>query len=328
MSKIIIGIHGLGNKPPSELLERWWKLSICEGLKAIGRPRFFLPFKIIYWSNFIHPQPLNPQETNKENPLYLEDPYIPAKDYSQKLSGRLRKKFLDYLEKQLDKLLLNEDLSINFTVISDIIIHHFFRDLEIYYTKNGEGGIQESSSARTLIRDQVMQVLKKYKKKDILLLAHSMGSIIAFDVLHQNISDIEIDTFVTIGSPLGIPIIMQKMMAEHKLKLDKKGRLKTPDNIRKKWFNFADLDDKVALNYNLQDDYCENIQNIQPIDQIVYNNYEVGGQRNPHKAYGYLRTPQVSRIINDFLNRDRSQLTIWFLEKINRWLTRRRIEKN
>ena len=320
MSKIILGIHGLGNKPPMELLEKWWKQSICEGLNAIDKPRFFLPFKIIYWSNFIHTQPLNPQETNKENPLYLEDPYLPAKDFSQKLSGKLRKKFLDYLEKQLDKLLLNEDLSINFSVITDIIIHHFFKDLEIYYSKEGKHGPQGDALARTLIQDQLTQILKKHKKKDILLIAHSMGSIIAFDVLHKNLADIEIDTFVTIGSPLGIPIIMKKMMIEHKLKLDEQGKLKTPDNIRNQWFNFSDLDDKVALNYNLQDDYFANIHDIRPIDQIVYNNYEIGNERNPHKAYGYLRTPQVSRIIYNFLNRDRSKIMTWFSDKVNRWL--------
>jgi len=34
MANIIIGIHGLGNKPPKPLLEHWWKLAMIEGLKT------------------------------------------------------------------------------------------------------------------------------------------------------------------------------------------------------------------------------------------------------------------------------------------------------
>jgi hypothetical protein len=225
---------------------------------------------------------------------------------------------LDYLEKQLDKLLLNEDSSINFSVITDLIIHHFFNDLEIYYTKKEGDDTETGSPVKFSIRDQLIQTLKEHKKKDIMLIAHSMGSIIAYDVLSQNESDFEIDTLVTIGSPLGIPVIMKKIMAEQKIELDESGKLRTPDNIRSKWHNFSDLDDKVALSYDLGDDYGSNINQVRPIDQIVYNNYEIRGERNPHKAFGYLRTPQVSRVIHGFLNQDRNKIMIWFSEKINR----------
>ena len=33
MPDIIIGIHGLANKPNKKTLEDWWKKSILEGLK-------------------------------------------------------------------------------------------------------------------------------------------------------------------------------------------------------------------------------------------------------------------------------------------------------
>ena len=46
MRKIIIGIHGLGNKPPEDLLKIWWKKAIREGLKAIGHPRYFFKFEL------------------------------------------------------------------------------------------------------------------------------------------------------------------------------------------------------------------------------------------------------------------------------------------
>ncbi|MDD5675525.1 MAG: hypothetical protein PHC61_15250 [Chitinivibrionales bacterium] len=40
---------------------------------------------------------------------------------------------------------------------------------------------------------------------------------------------------------------------------------------------------------------------MRPFDQIVYNNYECNGIKNPHKAYGYLRTAEVTQAIYNFL---------------------------
>jgi hypothetical protein len=48
MSKIIIGIHGLGNKPPKTILTEWWGKSILEGLKKYN---FHIPdfeFELVY----------------------------------------------------------------------------------------------------------------------------------------------------------------------------------------------------------------------------------------------------------------------------------------
>ena len=43
-----------------------------------------------------------------------------------------------------------------------------------------------------------------------MLIAHSMGSIIGFDVLTFLATDIKINTFITIGSPLGLPVIIKQ----------------------------------------------------------------------------------------------------------------------
>ena len=77
MSKIIIGIHGLGNKPPFDTLNDWWEMSIRDGLKAINHAFPLQNFHLIYWANFIYPEPLNIKEKDSEHPLFLEDPYSP-----------------------------------------------------------------------------------------------------------------------------------------------------------------------------------------------------------------------------------------------------------
>jgi hypothetical protein len=43
----------------------------------------------------------------------------------------------------------------------------------------------------------------------------------------------------------------------------------------------------------------------------VTNDYEFGGNKNPHKSYGYLRTPDMAGIISDFLKKDRSRFFSW-----------------
>jgi hypothetical protein len=318
MSKIIIGIHGLGNKPPKKLLKKWWKKSIREGLKAIGHPRFFFNFELVYWADFLHPMPLNPKITDKKDPIYLKEPYTRCESPIKKQSSRLRQKFLDYLEKQIDKIFLKNDLSLHFSSVSDLIIQRFFKDLDAYYSHTCIDIQGSDCLIKDVIRQQLAQVIQKHKNKDILLIGHSMGSIISYDVLTQTVPNIKINTFVTIGSPLGLPIIMSKIASEQKQVLIKKVKLSTPENIIRYWFNFSDLQDRVALNYNLRDDYDENTSGIRVIDKIVYNNYKINGRKNPHKIYGYLQTPEFGEVVDEFLNYDKRKGVSWLLDKINR----------
>lgn len=322
MSKIIIGIHGLGNKPPKKLLKKWWKKSIREGLKAIGHPRFFLRFELVYWANFLNPIPRNPKITDKKDPAFLKEPYTPGGSSIKKEPGRLRIKFLDYLERQIDKIFLKKDLSLHFSSVSDLIMRRFFRDLDAYYSQTFINIHGSECLVKDVIRYELARIIRKHKKKDILLIGHSMGSIIAYDVLTKTAPDVKIDTFITIGSPLGLPIIMSKIASEQKNRLIKKAKLGAPENILRNWFNFSDLKDKVALNYNLNNDYYENSNGIQVIDQIIYNNYEYNGRRNPHKVYGYLRAPEFAEVVYHFLNHGRNEKFIRLVDKLNCWLAR------
>jgi pimeloyl-ACP methyl ester carboxylesterase len=208
---------------------------------------------------------------------------------------------LDVLEKEMDNIFLNDDLTFNFEAITDQIIRRFFEDLDAYYTKTMKDNRKNERPVKELIREELARVLQRHRHKRILLIAHSMGSIIAYDVLSQGIPDIEVDTLVTIGSPLGIPIIIRKIHAErHDRSLEIKPR--TPESITRTWYNFSDLDDKVVLDYTLADDYRKNSKGIQAVDQVVFNDYEIDGERNPHNSYGYLRTPEMSDVLDHFLS--------------------------
>jgi hypothetical protein len=322
MSKIILGIHGLGNKPPKKILERWWKNSLQEGLRAIGHPRRFFRFKLIYWADYLYSQPLDPTLTDKDNPRYLTNPYIPARSGQIKRTPTLRKKILDYVERQLAKIMVNEDLSINYTAVTDLVIRRYFKDLDTYYFKQCLDRKKVMCQAKDVIRAELALMLQKYKRKDILLIAHSMGSIVAYDVLTCTVPDVTIHTLVTMGSPLGLPPIMIKILAEQHTKPHKPITVRTPENIVGAWHNFSDLRDKVATPYNLSYEYKPNSKWIHAVDANVTNDYEYQDAPNPHTVYGYLRTPEMAHVIYDFLNAGKPKPFIWLSDKISNVLNR------
>ena len=314
MKKIIIGIHGLKNKPEKSLLENWWIRSIQEGLEVNDFKQIPFDFELVYWADLEYEKPLDPAIKDQNDPLFLKNPYVPfSYTVSKETDRQSKRRILDILETGMDKLFLQEIGFGGLDKIADIAIHAMFSDLDAYY--HGNCKLRKELKAREAFRHRLSVVLKKYPKHEILLIAHSMGSIISYDVLIQIISNQKIDTFITLGSPLGLPVIIKKILQEQIEKIRPDSKPITPENITRKWLNFSDLDDKVALNYNLSDDYAENSRNIKPIDNIVENQYEYNGQNNPHNVYGYLRTPEVAQEIFEFLSRRES-----FLQKILRKL--------
>ncbi len=325
MSKIIVGIHGLGNKVPENVLTRWWESSIIEGLgrKVQESPSF--DFQLVYWANFLHPVPEDPTIDDKKHHLYVSDPYIPASHFQQEEKGSdFRKKLLDYLGGQMERIFLNEDLSINFSSISDFIIHHFFSDLEVYYHSDEGAHITAGLPIREQVCRHLADQLRQHKRKEILLIAHSMGSIIAYDVLTRYAPDIEIDTLVTIGSPLGIPIIRSRIGAEMMKDSSETPVLKTPENVKNGWYNFTDMRDKIGFFSNLEDDFEANSGGVKVVDQTVFNNYDYRGEKNPHKAFGYLRTPETADIIDEFNRRKRltalTRFQAFIKDRTRQWL--------
>ncbi len=312
MSKIIIGIHGLGNKPPKKLLEKWWKSAMLEGLNHVNMPHPFIKFEMIYWADLLYPRPKDQNITDTESPLFIDEPYSEAKNWTEKEINSKRIKIQKFIEEQLEKLLLNEDGTLNFSIVTDKIIQHYFRDLDIYYSS--ECINNSSVLIREAIRDRLSKALKKHAGKQIFLIAHSMGSIVAYDVLCSEPDKIKVDTLATIGSPLGLPIIKTKLVSE----TADQTKLAVPENVRNNWYNFSDLEDKVAINFDLADDYFPNKNKVKIKDFQVSNNYETNELRNPHKSFGYLRAPELANQIDQFVVGGRSGISIWLGRMFNK----------
>ncbi|MDD5699471.1 MAG: alpha/beta hydrolase [Victivallaceae bacterium] len=302
MEKVIIGIHGLANKSPRETLEKWWKDSIAEGLSRNMDNKTDFNFKLVYWAKYLYKYPLHEDKSYSFDDLYNKEPYVPAskdelKEYYDGFLddvsawGRgLAGNAVDYLKKRFD---------INW--IADWALGKCLKDLAFYYSDSqylkADNG--KHVLARQLLQDILKQELLSCAGKEIMVIAHSMGTIIAYDVLRQlgqEKPDFQISYFITIGSPLGLPHVRDKIR-----RISSDGKVRTPSVIKKAWLNFADSKDLVAADVRLEDDYGPNNNEVKVFDDLVYNSYHIGSSSNHHKSYGYLRTPEISRCIDGFL---------------------------
>jgi hypothetical protein len=306
MAKVIIGIHGLSNKPSKEVLEKWWILSMKEGLKAIGKQQDLPKFEMAYWADLFYENPLDESVGDDKDPRYLDEPYrVSPKSLVSKVSST-RLKVMDFLGEKINDLFLNPDFSLKFTYITDIIVDKYFHELGDYFKSAERGNEKYGNEVRSIITKRVIEILNKYEGYDIFLVCHSMGSIIAFDILSFEIPNAKIKTLATIGSPLGMPNVKSQIAYLQRKHGFTSVAMKTPPSVVKSWVNFSDAEDPVAFNYRLNDDYSENELGVKPTDFLVFNNYINNGERNPHKSFGYLRAPEFAHVLAEFIESKQS----------------------
>lgn len=301
MKKIIIGIHGLANKPPALQLSAWWLNSIEEGLARLGVEKQEIQFELVFWADILHPDLLDPEQTQPDGPGYIAEPYVIGIPTPKMTSRSFRARLFGYLDKQLDDIFLNEDQSLNLKGVTDQILQRYFSELSIYFQDDCVSASDPRCAARHHIQTRLSEILQKYRGYEILLISHSMGSIVAYDVLYDQPEDLKINTLVTIGSPLGLPFIMARELAIQRLKKPDLKRPAIPECIQNKWINLSDPEDKVAMDHALADDFSMNSHGVVIQDISIFNDYLIGGDRNPHKSFGYLRSEELATITYDFL---------------------------
>lgn len=302
MGTVVIGIHGLRNKPPKYVLSSWWKKALVEGFEIIKLPVPRFRFRMAYWAHYMHTTPQNPMIRDPKHPRFLWEPYVRGHCHGPRDPRAFGEKLRSTIHQQILQLMAGKSGFMNVDALSDIILHRMFVELDVYYHRRLRDPFGRLRPAHELIREELARLLRRHRRDTILLIAHSMGTIIAYDVLTYTVPDIPIHTFITLGSPLGFPVVMKKVWQEMGACERADTPLPTPDCIRKRWLNFSDLDDVTCLNYNLRNHYAENPAGVRPFDQIVYNTYEHDGVANPHKAYGYLRTAEVTNALHHFLS--------------------------
>lgn len=138
----------------------------------------------------------------------------------------------------------------------------------------------------------------------ILLIGHSLGSVIAYDALWQLSRVVgyraKVDLFVTLGSPLGVKFVQKRLLGAQE-----KGAMHYPANLRR-WVNIAAVGELRAIDRAMRNDFkpmldLELIDDIEDHSRGVFTYYRDENGLNVHRSYGYLVHPVTGKIIADWL---------------------------
>jgi len=284
-SPSVVLIHGLKKKPAKEVLRRRYIKYLNQGLAT---PVPETNIHLVYWADDVgHPS------------LGLdEDEYVEGFNHFQSLRfwekplsffrGVWRNSAVNYFETHFQEL-MNRDGTVGNELTrlvskfskgpSRFLYRYFVEDLGKYL----HGG------KRDLIRAKLTGTINAIdESSDVILIAHSMGSIIALDAL-INEQLRQVTCLVTIGSPIGLEVIQEQVGAN----AIEKGML---DEKVAAWSNLYDRLDPIALDTDLADEYLKKIDDL-PIDNLFIDK---NGDRNRHKSYGYLNCPEMNAIIRSY----------------------------
>lgn len=137
--------------------------------------------------------------------------------------------------------------------------------------------------------------------RPVLLLAHSMGSIICWDALwelsRRDHRDLRVSLWMTMGSPLGGNYLQKRLKG-----LDRSGDERFPANVDR-WVNVAAVGELTALDRRLRNDFSAMIDagliaDIADLD--LHSFYRSGGSLNVHNEYGYLMHEVTAGVVCDW----------------------------
>jgi hypothetical protein len=149
----------------------------------------------------------------------------------------------------------------------------------------------------------------------VLLMAHGMGSVVAYDVLWQlshdaelkeQYGEIKVDTWLTLGAPLGDRNIRKRLLGAKEAVADR-----FPTNVIS-WQNVSAEDDYTCHDNTLADDFNSmlNQRVVSAVRDYHICNLAVRyGKSNPHSSVGYYIHPRVAKVVVDWINADRVQDT-------------------
>lgn len=168
------------------------------------------------------------------------------------------------------------------------------------YLKDRDGA---GAAVRAVLRDALEEA--HGAGAPILLIGHSLGSVIAYDTLweltHERHVPVEIDLLVTMGSPLGTRFVQRSLKGR-----TASGRERYPHNVRR-WVNLTARGDTTALKARLKPMFREMrelglVESIE--DHVDFDSaFRSVLGLNAHDAYGYLSQRLLAEIVGRWLER-------------------------
>jgi len=160
------------------------------------------------------------------------------------------------------------------------------------------------SDIRKLLKNTLRPLLEK--REPVLLIGHSLGSVIAYDTLwelsyHEALPG-KVD-FFSLGSPLGMHYV------QHRLKGMNGHDDNTYPKMIRHWINLSSEGDIVALERNFKSSFKTMlkqglVESIEDYNDSIYNYYRSDDGLDSHRSYGYMVNPVVGNIIAEWWKRN------------------------
>ncbi|HIF9268194.1 TPA: hypothetical protein ACX6Q4_003917, partial [Photobacterium damselae] len=274
MRKRYIATHGRSNKPPAHILEDSWLRAINDGRKQTNQSLINKSeFSMAYYADVFYQQPLyfDPEPYLPDMPA--NHPSTPLAVDEEHLSEMMEQNKWHLDNNFFEPLLSEFGVYRALNYLSKPLLRYWLTDVYRYF--------HEPAFALE-IEKPLIRLLQEYRHHSITLISHSLGTVIAYNVLQKlaaqrTTQDITIDKWITLGSPLGLASVKAQ------LKRNLQGSLTVPENVSA-WHNYSDKQDIVCIDGDLADDFARNNAGVRVRDFQVVNAYP----GNPHKSYGYL----------------------------------------
>lgn len=311
MAKHIILVHGRNYKPGKESLSELWLDALTHGISRDSDEQTLVKFKqakktMAYYGDLsntflgIHTGKIWTKKLEKNNISNRQDTLEGLKQYKKSAFTKTNyKKIRDLADvfKEAAASLLAGPLAL--LGIGDNVVSMVAPDMEHYWDADSEFG----SNVRWRLTVELKKAFEN--DDDILIISHSLGTIVSYDVLwkfshygeyknNKKVKGKKINTLITLGSPLGDEIVKDQLKGA---KSDSERQY--PHNIGR-WINFAAEDDYISHDGSMADDFkkMKKFKLTTAItDKKIYNMAVHDGNSNPHHGTGYLIHPKVSQAV-------------------------------
>lgn len=299
-------IHGRNFKPNEGALSSFWLEALRHGIKRDFGPDAAKKFDGVY-KEFVYYGGLSNEFLRNSSKSYDEARDICERKETLKTLKALPDRnsfdkaayhknssvFRGFREFFLDELSGPMDVF----GVADNLASMVAPDMAHYWNEETEFGSNVRAKLTSPLRKALMA------NKDIMLIGHSLGSLVAYDVLwkfcymseHQSVRDHAVTHFVSLGSPLGNRTVQDRLKGG-KLK----GLRRFPTNITR-WSNVAAEDDYICHDETVEDDF-QRMHSTEIKDYRIYNLSVKGGSAHQHHGAGYLIHPIVAGLVYDWMN--------------------------
>ncbi len=303
-------IHGIANKPPANDLQAIWTRTLAQAADPLPLGDLGVTSSLIYWADLMYERPdddLAAHEGVLENTPAAIDASggatapVPRTAEEAAFLKALRAGLTSHTDAELDaetvvvptnagpvleRVPLPWFLKKPFMNAFLRDVHHYIFDVEFGPAGRAPVRIQQT------IRKRFVEALKAPGiTAPHVVVSHSMGTVIAYDCLKRVDECAAVDGLITIGSPLGLDEVQDKLQPGWS-----RDDGFPQEKLRGRWVNLFDrLDPVCGFDPVLANDFGRGGAHVVE-DKVVQNS---GAWR--HSATKYLRQPEFCRALRSLL---------------------------